>query len=37
LQAGKSGELAGQLFKPTFAVYDTEANLLELKILDNLK
>jgi putative phosphoesterase len=31
------GELAGQLFKPTFAVYDTEANLLELKILDNLK
>jgi hypothetical protein len=31
------GELAGQLFKPTFAVYDTNANLLELKILDNLK
>jgi hypothetical protein len=31
------GELAGQLFKPTFAVYDTKANLLELKILDNLK
>ena len=31
------GELAGQLFKPTFAVYDTKTNLLELKILDNLK
>jgi len=31
------GELAGQLFKPTFAVYDTITNLLELKILDNLK
>ncbi|HQK64104.1 MAG TPA: YfcE family phosphodiesterase, partial [Candidatus Staskawiczbacteria bacterium] len=31
------GELAGQLFKPTFAVYDTMTNLLELKILDNLK
>jgi len=30
------GELAGQIFKPTFAVYDTETDLLELKILENL-
>jgi len=30
------GELAGQLFKPTFAVYNTETDLLELKILENL-
>jgi len=30
------GELAGQIFKPTFAIYDTEKDLLELKILENL-
>jgi len=30
------GELAGQIFKPTFAIYDTETDLLELKILENL-
>jgi putative phosphoesterase len=30
------GELAGQIFKPTFAVYDTEKDLLELKILEKL-
>lgn len=27
------GELAGQRFKPTFAIYDTETDKLELKIL----
>ena len=31
------GELAGQLYKPTFAIYDTETDFLELKILENLK
>jgi hypothetical protein len=30
------GELAGQFFKPTFAVYDTVTEKLELKILENL-
>jgi len=30
------GELAGQLFRPTFAVYDVSSDLLELKILDRL-
>jgi len=30
------GELAGQRFKPTFAVYDTHTNKLELKILEKL-
>lgn len=30
------GELAGQFFKPTFAVYDTATGLLELKILEKL-
>ena len=30
------GELAGQRFKPTFAVYDTETDRLELKILEKL-
>lgn len=30
------GELAGQFYKPTFAIYDTEKNLLELKILEKL-
>jgi uncharacterized protein len=30
------GELAGQIFKPTFAIYDTEKDFLELKILENL-
>lgn len=30
------GEAAGQRFKPTFAVYDTEKDLLELKILERL-
>lgn len=30
------GELAGQFNKPTFAVYDTDSNKLELKILGNL-
>jgi hypothetical protein len=30
------GELAGQLYKPTFAVYDTKTDLLQLKILDIL-
>ena len=28
------GEAAGQRFKPTFAIYDTENDKLELKILD---
>lgn len=31
------GELAGQFYKPTFAVYDTATGKLELKILDNLE
>jgi len=30
------GELAGQLYKPCFAVYDTETEKLELKILEKL-
>ena len=30
------GELAGQFFKPTFAVYDTATGSLELKILEKL-
>jgi hypothetical protein len=30
------GELAGQIFKPAFAVYDTENDFLELKILELL-
>ena len=30
------GELAGQFYKPTFAVYDTKTNSLELKILEKL-
>jgi putative phosphoesterase len=30
------GELAGQFYKPTFAVYDTASNSLELKILEKL-
>ena len=30
------GELAGQIFKPAFAVYNTETDLLELKILEKL-
>ena len=30
------GEVAGQRFKPTFAIYDTETNNLELKILETL-
>ncbi len=30
------GEVAGQRFKPTFAVYDTEKDFLELKILEKL-
>lgn len=30
------GELAGQFYKPTFAVYDTITGKLELKILENL-
>ena len=30
------GELAGQRYKPTFAIYDTESNALELKILEKL-
>ncbi|OGZ65358.1 MAG: hypothetical protein A3C50_03380 [Candidatus Staskawiczbacteria bacterium RIFCSPHIGHO2_02_FULL_43_16] len=28
------GEVAGQRFKPTFAIYDTETDKLELKILE---
>jgi len=31
------GELAGQIYKPTFAIYDTISSLLELKILERLK
>lgn len=30
------GELAGQRYKPTFALYDTETDKLELKILEQL-
>ena len=30
------GELAGQFYKPSFAVYDTETDNLELKILESL-
>lgn len=30
------GELAGQFYKPTFAVYNTETGELELKILEKL-
>lgn len=30
------GELAGQRYKPTFAIYDTENDRLELKILEKL-
>ena len=30
------GELAGQFYKPTFAVYDTATKELELKILEKL-
>jgi putative phosphoesterase len=30
------GEVAGQIYKPCFAIYDTNKNLLELKILERL-
>jgi len=30
------GELAGQLYKPTFAIYDTETDSAELKVLERL-
>ncbi len=30
------GESAGQTFKPTFAIYDTEKDFLELKILEKI-
>lgn len=30
------GELAGQFYKPTFAIYDTATGSLELKILEKL-
>jgi len=30
------GEVAGQRFKPTFAIYDTKTDKLELKILEKL-
>lgn len=30
------GEAAGQIFKPTFAVYDTEKDSVELKIVERL-
>lgn len=30
------GESAGQFYKPTFAIYDTEKDFLELKILEKL-
>lgn len=30
------GEMAGQFYKPTFAVYDTITNKLELKILEKI-
>ncbi len=31
------GEVAGQRYKPTFAIYDTETDTLELKILETLE
>ncbi len=31
------GNLSGLFYKPTFALYDTKTNKLELKILENLK
>lgn len=31
------GELAGQRYKPTFAIYDTDTDFLELKILERLR
>ncbi|MBU3934752.1 metallophosphoesterase [Patescibacteria group bacterium] len=31
------GEAAGQFYKPTFAVYDTDKDGLELKVLEKLK
>ena len=31
------GELAGQRYKPTFAIYDTETDKLELKILEKMQ
>ncbi|OGZ63924.1 MAG: hypothetical protein A3A98_03100 [Candidatus Staskawiczbacteria bacterium RIFCSPLOWO2_01_FULL_40_39] len=31
------GEVAGQRFKPTFAIYDTETDKLELKILEKMQ
>lgn len=30
------GELAGQFYKPTFAVYDTDNGVLELKVLEKI-
>lgn len=30
------GEVAGQFYKPTFAIYDTDSSSLELKILEKL-
>jgi putative phosphoesterase len=30
------GELAGQFYKPTFAIYDTKTGKLELKILEKI-
>lgn len=30
------GELAGQRYKPTFAIYDTETDKLELKVVEQL-
>ena len=30
------GEVAGQRFKPTFAIYDTETDKLQLKILEKI-
>ena len=30
------GELAGQFYKPTFAIYDTDTDELQLKILEKL-
>jgi len=30
------GEAAGQFYKPTFAIFDTETDILELKILEKL-
>ncbi len=31
------GEAGGQFYKPTFAIYDTEKDKIELKILERLK